>query len=263
MASQSPPARPPGFKDARPDSIRHRELAPRETRRARCGGPLVLGSGDPSCVGCLWLEQAAVVVRAPAREPMPPHPVHASDCLAHDGSSFLFAYTAEGLQVWTFPSDSLPTSSDGSGHAGLREATGAGAKRPLLSLSPCPRPCLLHVQKLEVSAVGAYGVQRRRMTRDWFYCVWADDARLRLAERAPITGSTTRGSDWSVGAVTCSERSGSGRAGCVKRHEVADRRIAAPPLRSLLACSDIGIRGKALMGGPIACCGRSRQDRTR
>lgn len=67
-------------------------------------------------------------------------------------SSFVFALTLEGLEVWTFPSDKLPTAYQGDGQPWLegRSSGGAGimlSPRP----DPLPRPCLLHVQKLEVS----------------------------------------------------------------------------------------------------------------
>ncbi len=74
-------------------------------------------------------------------------------------SAFLFVVTVEGLEVWTFPSDNnlhkqltdnLPDGQEEGIFGG-----GGGVGPPLLSRTPAAepsaRPCLLHVQRLEVS----------------------------------------------------------------------------------------------------------------
>ena len=75
--------------------------------------------------------------------------------------TFLFVLTVEGVEVWTFPSDRLSDKlSEAGGLAGngkLSEESGLGGVGTPLSLPavhshPSPRPCLLHVQQLEVSA---------------------------------------------------------------------------------------------------------------
>lgn len=62
--------------------------------------------------------------------------------------SFLFAFTVEGLEVWTFPSDKLPAAENRDRPRlddwGIER--GGTVQYP----APWPRPCLLHVQKLEV-----------------------------------------------------------------------------------------------------------------
>lgn len=63
----------------------------------------------------------------------------------------MFVLTAEGVEVWTFPSDKLPVAR-GRAENGPDEHTFGGAGTPpFLSPDPSPRPCLLHIQQLEVS----------------------------------------------------------------------------------------------------------------
>lgn len=69
-------------------------------------------------------------------------------------SAFLFVLTMEGIEVWTFPSDKLPVVGGPAG-SDLKDGGlggGGGVWTPLSSSSgTSPRPCLLHVQQLEVS----------------------------------------------------------------------------------------------------------------
>lgn len=53
----------------------------------------------------------------------------------------------EGLEVWTFPSDKPPVAGQREGHWTEEGFTGG----EVMALYPSPRPCLLHIQKLEVS----------------------------------------------------------------------------------------------------------------
>lgn len=69
-------------------------------------------------------------------------------------SSFLFALTVEGLEVWSFPSDELSFNERerewlDEGRSGGGAVTLTPSPPPLPG--PSPRPCLLHVQKIEVS----------------------------------------------------------------------------------------------------------------
>ncbi|CAM9297879.1 unnamed protein product [Laminaria digitata] len=67
-------------------------------------------------------------------------------------SGFLFVLTVEGLEVWTFPSDKPPVADQRRGHWCADSRAGGGQGMALFSSpDPSPRPCLLHVQKLEVS----------------------------------------------------------------------------------------------------------------
>lgn len=61
-----------------------------------------------------------------------------------DRRCFLFALTVDGLEVWTFPSDSLPAA-ENRAEVWLEEAV-VGAHE----MGASQRPCLLHVQRLEV-----------------------------------------------------------------------------------------------------------------
>lgn len=69
-------------------------------------------------------------------------------------SAFLFVLTVEGVEVWTFPSDKLPVAR-GRAENWLDERAFGGMGPPLFSPpDPSPRPCLLHVQQLEVRGFG-------------------------------------------------------------------------------------------------------------
>eukprot|EP00752_Nemacystus_decipiens_P011911 g10562.t1 len=83
--------------------------------------------------------------------------------LASITRSFLFVLTVEGVEVWTFPSDQLSDKAGGrAGNGKWSEESGfggAGLGTPLtlpsvsVSPHPSPRPCLLHVQRLEINGV--------------------------------------------------------------------------------------------------------------
>lgn len=65
-------------------------------------------------------------------------------------SAFLFVLTVEGIEVWTFPSDKdmLPNGREESIFGEGGGAVGMALLSP--PPEPSPRPCLLHVQRLEV-----------------------------------------------------------------------------------------------------------------
>lgn len=75
-------------------------------------------------------------------------------CLLLLSSSFLFALTVEGVQVWTFPPDTpsmvikhyQELQRDQQEHSEAFRVYEDGD-----TLLGTPRPCLLHVQELEVS----------------------------------------------------------------------------------------------------------------
>ncbi|CAN0150526.1 unnamed protein product [Scytosiphon promiscuus] len=66
--------------------------------------------------------------------------------LASITGAFMFVLTMEGIEVWTFPSDEAPTVGE------LEDGSLGRSWTPAMSsCSASPRPCLLHVQKLEVN----------------------------------------------------------------------------------------------------------------
>lgn len=70
-------------------------------------------------------------------------------CLLLSSSSFLFALTVEGIQVWTFPPDTPSMVMKYYQELQHREAFRVDEDGD--TLLGTPRPCLLHVQELEVS----------------------------------------------------------------------------------------------------------------
>ncbi|CAM9954653.1 unnamed protein product [Ectocarpus sp. 12 AP-2014] len=68
-------------------------------------------------------------------------------------SAFLFVLTVEGVEVWTYPAENLPVT-DGQERKWSEDGRFGDMGVPLSSPAhPPPRPCLLHVQKLEVDGV--------------------------------------------------------------------------------------------------------------
>lgn len=76
----------------------------------------------------------------------------------------MFVLTVEGVEVWTFPPDKMPAAR-GKAESWLDEHAIGGAGTPRYSSpDPSPRPCLLHVQQLEVSG---FEVGRFRASSAW------------------------------------------------------------------------------------------------
>ncbi|CAM9176689.1 unnamed protein product [Ectocarpus fasciculatus] len=68
-------------------------------------------------------------------------------------SAFLFVLTVDGVEVWTYPSETLPVT-DGQERKWSEDSRFVDMGVPLLSPAHAsPRPCLLHVQKLEIDGV--------------------------------------------------------------------------------------------------------------